>query len=189
VRAEAARRGLAVADKPDSHDICFIADGDTRGFLARSIGAHEGPIVDAASGAVVGTHGGSFGFTVGQRRGLNLQRAAPGGDPRYVLAIRPKDNTVVVGPRELLTADLVRADRVVWTRRTAPAVEFDCAVQLRAHGMTSSARVVVEGARVVATLTEPQQGVAAGQALVMYAGDEVLGSATITAAERAAADV
>ncbi|MDT4918874.1 MAG: tRNA-uridine 2-sulfurtransferase [Pseudonocardiales bacterium] len=189
VRAEAARRGLAVADKPDSHDICFIADGDTRGFLARSIGAHEGPIVDAASGAVVGTHGGSFGFTVGQRRGLNLQRAAPGGDPRYVLAIRPKDNTVVVGPRELLTADLVRADRVVWTRRTAPAVEFDCAVQLRAHGMTSSARVVVEGGRVVATLTEPQQGVAAGQALVMYAGDEVLGSATITAAERAAADV
>src|SRR5690348_4100481 len=63
VRAEAARRGLAVADKPDSHDICFIADGDTRGFLARRLGEQQGPIVDAESGAELGRHAGSFGFT------------------------------------------------------------------------------------------------------------------------------
>ena len=97
VRAEAAHRGLAVADKPDSHDICFIADGDTRGFLEKRLGHHEGPIVDASTGDVLGSHGGSFGFTVGQRRGLNLGRPTPDGEPRYVLSIRPVDNTVVVG--------------------------------------------------------------------------------------------
>jgi tRNA-specific 2-thiouridylase len=185
VRAEAAARGLAVADKPDSHDICFIADGDTRGFLARALGAQDGPIVDASSGEVLGTHSGSFGFTVGQRRGLNLQRPAPDGDPRYVLSIRPKDNTVVVGPRELLEADLVDGDAVVWTNGAAPRDRFDCSVQLRAHGMTSPASVRVDGTSVSAVLGVAQRGVAAGQALVMYDGDVVLGSATITAARRA----
>ena len=185
VRAEAAARGLAVADKPDSHDICFIADGDTRGFLARELGAAPGPIVDAASGEVVGAHGGSFGFTVGQRRGLNLPRPAAGGEPRYVLEIRPKDNTVVVGPGERLEADVVTADRPVWTAGAAPGARFDCAVQLRAHGMTSPATVTVDHAGVRAELATAQRGVAAGQALVMYAGDTVLGSATITAATRA----
>jgi tRNA-uridine 2-sulfurtransferase len=187
VRAEAADRGLAVADKPDSHDICFIADGDTRGFLARRLGAQQGPIVDAVTGDVVGEHAGSFGFTVGQRRGLNLAQPGPGGDPRYVLSIRPVDNTVVVGPRALLEATIVRADGVVWTSGSAPAADFDCHVQLRAHGMTSPATVRVDGARVVAELHRPQVGVAAGQAVVMYdadTGQTVLGSATITAAER-----
>ncbi|HEV7204771.1 MAG TPA: tRNA 2-thiouridine(34) synthase MnmA [Jatrophihabitans sp.] len=186
VREEAAARGLAVADKPDSHDICFIADGDTRGFLAKRLGAQDGPIVDAESGEVVGTHGGSFGFTVGQRRGLNLQRPTPAGDPRYVLSIRPVDNTVVVGSRAMLEADVIEAGSVVWTSGAAPAQPFDCAVQLRAHGMTSRATVRVDGREVTAELVEPQVGVAAGQALVMYADDRVLGSATITRARRTA---
>ena len=186
VRAEAAARGLAVADKPDSHDICFIADGDTRGFLARRLGAEDGPIVDAASGAEVGRHNGSFGFTVGQRRGLHLQQPAAGGDPRYVLSIRPKDNTVVVGPRTMLEADVVTGRSAVWTEGSAPLAPFDCEVQLRAHGMTSPATVTVTGAEVTARLATPQVGVAAGQALVMYDGDVVLGSATITAAQRVA---
>ncbi len=187
VRAEAARRGLAVADKPDSHDICFIADGDTRGFLARRLGARSGPIVDAESGEVLGTHDGSFGFTVGQRRGLNLSRPAPGGDPRYVLSIRPADNTVVVGARERLAVDTVEALDPVWTSGAAPEAAFECTVQLRAHGMTSNARVEVDtaGGAVTATLAGVQHGVAAGQALVMYDGDTVLGSATITAARTA----
>ncbi len=189
VRAEAAERGLAVADKPDSHDICFIADGDTRGFLAGRLGAQQGPIVDAVTGDVVGEHAGSFGFTVGQRRGLNLAQPGPGGDPRYVLSIRPADNTVVVGPRALLRADVVHAEHVVWTSGVAPAELLDggllgCHVQLRAHGMTSPATVRMDGSGVVAALHEPQVGVAAGQALVLYDGDTVLGSATITAAVR-----
>jgi tRNA-specific 2-thiouridylase len=185
VRHEAADRGLAVADKPDSHDICFIADGDTRGFLSRKLGTQEGPIVDAMSGAVLGSHAGAFGYTVGQRRGLNLQRPAPDGEPRYVLAVRPKDNTVVVGPRAALDADVVVAAAPVWTCGTAPSVSFACSVQLRAHGMTSPAAVTVDDRCVRAELDVPQRGVAAGQALVMYDGDVVLGSATITSAHLA----
>jgi tRNA-specific 2-thiouridylase len=186
VREEAAARGLAVADKPDSHDICFIADGDTRGFLARQLGADTGPIVDAVSGEVVGAHSGSFGFTVGQRRGLDLRRPAADGRPRYVLSIRPKDNTVVVGPGELLDTDVVSARPAVWTSGEMPGNRFECSVQLRAHGMTSPATVTVDGADVQARLGVPQRGVAAGQALVMYEGDTVLGSATITTATAAA---
>jgi len=183
VRAEAAERRLAVADKPDSHDICFIADGDTRGFLARTLGAQEGPIVDAVSGETLGSHRGSFGFTVGQRRGLDLKRPAPDGQPRYVLSIQPKTNTVLVGPGELLDARHVRATRPVWTGRPAPSAPLECHVQLRAHGMVSPAVVSVDGTDLLAELRTPQRGVAAGQALVMYDGDTVLGSATITSAE------
>jgi tRNA-specific 2-thiouridylase len=188
VRAEAARRGLAVADKPDSHDICFIADGDTRGFLQRRLGDAPGEIVDAESGAVVGNHGGSFGFTVGQRRGLHLDRVAPDGEPRYVLSIQPTTNRVTVGRGALLDVDEIAADRPVWTGEV-PSLPLDCDVQVRAHGMVSAARVQLDGSGVIASLTTPQRGVAAGQALVMYAGDRVLGSATITAARRAGASV
>jgi len=187
VRAEAAARGLAVADKPDSHDICFIADGDTRAFLQRRLGSQQGPIVDAESGDVLGSHQGSWGFTVGQRRGLDLRRAAASGERRYVLAVEPVSNTVVVGPRERLAVDEVRAAAPVWTSRT-PQPQFDCSVQMRAHGMVSPATVTVEDGAVAARLHRPQHGVAAGQALVMYEGDEVLGSATITAAGRVAAN-
>jgi tRNA-specific 2-thiouridylase len=183
VRAEAAARGLSVADKPDSHDICFIADGDTRGFLAGRLGERPGDIVDA-DGAVLGGHAGAFGFTVGQRKGLNLTRPAPGGEPRYVLSIKPATNTVVVGSARDLDVDLVRAERPVWIA-PQPAGDFDCDVQMRAHGMVSAARISCAGDQLTAHLSEPQRGVAAGQALVLYDGDRVLGSATITAAQRA----
>ena len=184
VRAEAAERGLAVADKPDSHDICFIADGDTRGFLSRRLGDSAGEIVDAESGEVLGTHQGSFGFTVGQRRGLHLDRAAPDREPRYVLSIQPAANRVVVARGELLDVDEVVAARPVWTNGL-PDPAFDCSVQLRAHGMVSPARVEVGTDSVRARLSRPQRGVAAGQALVMYDGDRVLGSAVITSTSRA----
>ena len=180
VRAEASRRGLAVASKPDSHDICFIADGDTQAFLAGRLGERPGDIVDA-EGTVVGSHAGTFGFTVGQRRGLNLTRPAASGEPRYVLDIQPRSNTVVVGTADQLAVDRVLAGRPVWIAGQ-PSAGFCCSVQLRAHGLTSEAWVEVDGDRVTALLAEPQRGVAAGQALVMYDGDRVLGSATITAA-------
>ncbi|MHA3701435.1 tRNA 2-thiouridine(34) synthase MnmA [Jatrophihabitans sp. YIM 134969] len=185
VRAEAAARGLAVADKPDSHDICFIADGDTRGFLARRLGEAPGEIVDAESGEVVGSHRGTHGFTIGQRRGLALDRSAPGGEPRYVLGLRPVDRTVVVGRRELLDVAVVTADRAVWGRGGAPSDSFRTRVQLRAHGMVSPATVTLRDDLVEIVPDVPVRGVAAGQAAVFY--DEptdttVLGSATITAA-------
>lgn len=185
VRTEAGARGLAVADKPDSHDICFIADGDTRGFLTRELGASKGPIVDAVTGEQLGSHDGSFGFTVGQRRGLNLKQATADREPRYVLSIQPKTNTVVVGPGEMLDTDEIVAERAVWTGGAAPGATFECLVQLRAHGAVTPATVAVESdGGVVARLHGTQRGVAAGQALVLYDGDMVLGSATITAAHR-----
>jgi tRNA-specific 2-thiouridylase len=183
VRVEAAERGLAVAEKPDSHDICFIADGDTRGFLAARLGETPGDIVDAATGAVVGRHAGAYAFTVGQRRGLDLRVSTPDRAPRYVLSITPVTNTVTVGPVEALDIATVHCDRPVWT---APDARVDCVVQYRAHGETLPATVEVDGDRLTASLHRPARGVAAGQALVAYrpdpVGDAVLGSATIAGA-------
>ena len=120
VRREAAARGLAVADKPDSHDVCFIADGDTRKFLEGRLGAAPGRIVDT-EGTVVGRHNGSYGFTVGQRKGLRIGTPAPDGQPRYVLDIEPVSRTVTVGPAEALGADDIEAQRPVWSGCRPPA--------------------------------------------------------------------
>jgi len=87
VRAEAATRGLRVADKPDSHDICFIPDGDTAGFLRDRLGERPGDLVDALTGEVVGQHDGTYAFTIGQRRGLALTTPTSAGDRRYVVDI------------------------------------------------------------------------------------------------------
>ncbi|HET8657703.1 MAG TPA: tRNA 2-thiouridine(34) synthase MnmA [Micromonosporaceae bacterium] len=184
VRAEAARRGLAVADKPDSHDICFIADGDTRRFLRSHLGAAPGDIVEAGTGAVLGRHDGAYAYTVGQRKGLRLDRPAPDGRPRYVLSITPVSRTVTVGPAEALDVSTVYGERPLWTSSGAGPVE--CEVQLRAHGEPVPAAVTVADGRMVARLRRPVRGVAAGQAVVAYrpdpAGDVVLGSATVTGA-------
>ena len=183
VRAEAARRGLLVADKPDSHDVCFVADGDTRGFLTKQLGAAPGRIVDQ-SGAVLGEHDGAFGFTVGQRKGLRISTPAPDGRPRYVLGIEPVTRTVTVGPAEGLDITGITAGRPVWTgcAPPEPGVELRCLVQLSAHGrpQEGGAALGKDGA-VRITLDTPARGVATGQAAVLYDGDLVLGSATISA--------
>ncbi|MEV0720237.1 tRNA 2-thiouridine(34) synthase MnmA [Asanoa sp. NPDC050611] len=183
VREEAAARGLSVADKPDSHDICFIADGDTRGFLADRLGEEPGEIVDALTGAVVGSHAGAYAYTVGQRRGLNIGVPAPDGKPRYVLSITPVTNTVTVGPLEALEVSTVTGERPVWTGGPVPAAPVECEVQLRAHGTPLPAVVTLDDGALVASLRSPARGVAPGQAVVAYrpdpAGDVVLGSATI----------
>src|SRR5580704_13350669 len=124
VRAEAAQRGLAVADKPDSHDVCFIADGDTKSFLARHLGQAPGQIVDT-SGAVVGEHEGAYGFTVGQRKGLRVGAPTADGKPRYVLDIEPVNRTVTVGPAEGLDITQVTAARPVWTGCAPPSQPLD----------------------------------------------------------------
>jgi tRNA-specific 2-thiouridylase len=173
-----------VAEKPDSHDICFIADGDTRGFLSRRLGENPGDIVDADTGEVVGAHGGAFAYTVGQRKGLNLTRPAPDGKPRYVLSITPVTNTVTVGPASALDVSSVAGIRPVWTSGPPPSAPVECEVQLRAHGDPVPAVVSLSGGRLTASLRRPVRGVAAGQAVVAYrpdpAGDVVLGSATVT---------
>ncbi|WP_432522683.1 tRNA 2-thiouridine(34) synthase MnmA [Kineococcus sp. SYSU DK006] len=182
VRAEAERRGLPVAHKPDSHDICFIPDGDTRGFLAERLGEVPGEVVDE-DGTVLGTHAGTYGFTVGQRRGLGLTRPAADGRPRYVLSIEPVRRTVTVGPAERLAVAGLRAVDAVWNA-PAPTGPAELSVQVRAHGEPVEAVVQVRGqdaGTVDVELRAPLTGVAPGQTVAFYAGTRVLGSATITA--------
>ena len=180
VRKEAADRGLGVADKPDSHDVCFISDGDTRGFLQRQLGSAPGDIVDA-DGTVVGSHDGTYGFTVGQRKGLSLGHPAPDGRPRFVLSIESVSRTVTVGPAEALEVTEIAAARPVWSGCLPPRGPVDCLVQLRAHGEVHTARCEPTEDSVRIRLREPARGIASGQAAVFYDGDAVLGSATITA--------
>ena len=181
VRAEAARRGLAVADKPDSHDVCFIADGDTAGFLRQRLGEQPGPVVDALTGAVVGRHDGAYAYTVGQRRGLALDVPSADGRPRYVLSLSPVDRTVRVGPVEALDVSVVQASAPLWTSERRP-LPLLCSVQLRAHGAVHGCRVEPDGDGWRLALDTPARGIAAGQAAVLYDGDLVLGSATVSAA-------
>ncbi|HEX3732431.1 MAG TPA: tRNA 2-thiouridine(34) synthase MnmA [Mycobacteriales bacterium] len=193
VRAEAAGRGLLVADKPDSHDICFIPDGDTRGFLRRHLPDASGPIIDDGTGERLGAHDGVFGYTIGQRKGLRIGTPAPDGKPRYVLGIEPVTNTIRVGPAEALQVDEILASSPVWTAGTPIVDAFDCQAQLRAHGEVYDAVAEVisddetEVAQLRVRLANPASGVAAGQAVVLYrpdfeGGDVVIASATISSA-------
>ncbi len=184
IRAEAAARGLLVADKPDSHDICFIPTGDTAGFLREQLGEAVGPVVDAATGEVVGEHTGAYGVTIGQRRGLRLSRPAADGQPRYVVGTDPVTRTVRVGPRRALQVDRIVARRPRWCGTVPASDPFEASVQVRAHGVAVPATVkVISGdsaeATVEVVLHQPQVGVAPGQAAVIYAGTRVVGSATI----------
>jgi tRNA-specific 2-thiouridylase len=177
VRAEAAARGLAVADKPDSHDICFVADGDTAGFLARRLGERPATVVDE-DGTVLARRKSSFAFTVGQRRGLGLDRPAPDGKPRYVLSIEPVSRTVTVGRRERLRVATIEGTRPRWCG-PAPEGVVSCHAQIRAHAEAVPARAWVDGDVLTVRLDEPAFGVAPGQAVVLYDGSRVIGSATI----------
>ena len=171
VRAEAAERGFSVANKPDSHDICFIPDGDTRGWLAERVGAESGPILDR-EGNTLGTHQGAHAFTVGQRKGLDIGFPAADGKPRFVLEVRPKDNTVVVGPKAALDIAEIAGSRFTWAGR-APADasrEFACDVQIRAHADPVPATAVVRDGELVIRPATPLNGVAPGQTAVVYVG-------------------
>jgi tRNA-specific 2-thiouridylase len=188
VREEAARRGLLVADKPDSHDICFVPDGDTAAWLRDRLGAAPGDVVDAQSGETVGHHEGAYTFTVGQRRGLALGRPSADGARRYVVGVDLPTSTVLVGPPVLLEVDRVEGERPRWCG-AVPVGPVEGHVQLRAHGDPVDAVVEVVGsgedATVVAALRSRVRGVAPGQALVVYDGTRVVGSATITRSSRA----
>jgi tRNA-specific 2-thiouridylase len=184
IRAEAARRGLAVAEKPDSHDICFIPSGDTRAFLGDRIGVRRGTVVDAR-GTVLATHEGVHGFTIGQRKGLGIAGPGPDGQPRYVTAIHAGSGTVQVGAAADLDVWELTGQKPVFTAGTAPSAPIECAVQVRAHGETVDAVAELADDELAVRLRSPLRGVAPGQTLVLYRpdpdGDQVIGSATIAA--------
>ncbi|MDO0977554.1 tRNA 2-thiouridine(34) synthase MnmA [Mycolicibacterium frederiksbergense] len=183
IRAEAARRGLAVADKPDSHDICFIPSGDTRAFLGARIGVRPGAVVDSG-GAVLAEHDGVHGFTIGQRKGLGIAGPGPDGQPRYVTGIDATTGTVRVGAADDLDVSTLTGEKPVFTAGTAPHGPIEGVVQVRAHGGIADAVAELRDGRLIADLRTPIRGVAPGQTMVLYrpdpAGDEVIASATVT---------
>ena len=176
VRALARERKLPVADKRDSHEICFVSNDDYAGFIARRAPDSERPgaIVDGDC-RIVGRHSGVHHFTVGQRKGLNLSASVP----LYVTAIDADANTVVVGRKEDLERRALVAARVNWISGCPPS-PVRASVQIRSRHAAASALVSAEGAdRARVEFDEPQSAITPGQAAVFYVGDEVIGGGWI----------
>jgi len=176
IRDLAAKAGLRVATKPDSQEICFIPDNDYVGFLERYRGRPDmaGEFVDP-SGRVLGKHSGYDQFTIGQRRGLGITF----GEPRFVIRIEPETRRVVLGKHEDLACTELEADGISWLVNHLPD-EFECLAQIRYQHTAAHARIErVTSGHVRVHFTEPQFGVAPGQALVLYDRDRVLGGGWI----------
>jgi tRNA-specific 2-thiouridylase len=185
VRDYARRYNLPVADKPDSQEICFVPDDDYAAFVTRRepAAATAGTIVDER-GQTVGHHEGIHRFTVGQRKGLGLS-SSPDGTPRYVLALRPADNQVVVGPKRSLERATLTASGVNWIAGR-PDGPLRVTVQIR-HRHQPAPGVVYpldspgadNGSRADVVFDEPQLAVTPGQAVVFYDDDVVVGGGWI----------
>jgi tRNA-specific 2-thiouridylase len=177
VRAHAARFGLDVADKPDSHEICFIPDGDTGGFVERHLpdGDRDGDIVDSG-GAILGRHRGIHRLTVGQRKGLGLST----GTPMYVLRLEPSASRVIVGPREELGGRHLTATDVNWITGAPPDAPRRLTARIRHRHQDAPALVTPDGIdRASVTFDAPQMAITPGQAVVFYDGEDVVGGGWI----------
>lgn len=178
-RKEAKERGLFVANKPDSHDICFVPSGDNAGWLRDKLGSESGSIVDQ-TGKKLGEHKGAYTYTIGQRKGLALTVPDSTGQPRYVLKIEPKSNTVVVGTHEELAVNTIIATPPIWCG-PVPVLNQPLSgfAQVRAHGEAIPCTYKFDGNNLIADLDKPVFGLATGQALAIYDLDRVVGSGTI----------
>ena len=181
VRDHAARLGLAVWDKPESQDLCFVPDGDYAGFvtgkLGETRGTAPGDFVDGED-RVVGAHRGVLRYTVGQRRGLGLAT----GEPLYVLAIDAVKNQIRVGPRAALEREGLVTERVNWLVPEPPPPGARAEVRIRSHHTPAPARLYPrEDGGIEARFEAPQAAVTPGQLAVFYDGDRVLGGAPIAA--------
>jgi tRNA-specific 2-thiouridylase len=175
VRALARSAGLAVADKAESMEVCFLPDDDYAGFVARRYPDLEGAgaIVDE-EGTVLGTHAAYWAFTVGQRRGLGLA-----GGPWFVLRVDPDTRQVVVGRQAALRSWSVTVGGTNWLRR--PDVGEPILARLRHRGALVPCELSGD-AEVEVRFTAPARAAAPGQSLVIYAAGEVLGGGTIVGA-------
>ncbi len=184
-RAVARELGLLTAEKPESHEICFVPDGDYAKVLERELPAGApalapGPIV-TMDGAVVGQHDGFARYTIGQRRRL------PGGssEPMFVVALRPADRAVVIGPREALLGRGLTATQVNWLVPSPPAVGASVQVRIRHRATPVAATVLsVRAGEVEVALEEPVYAITPGQSVAIYDGDVVLGGGIIERGKR-----
>jgi tRNA-specific 2-thiouridylase len=182
VREVARSHGLALAEKPDSQEICFIPGGDYKQFLTayleeqgEQLPETVGELV-ASTGEVLGRHDGIFNFTVGQRKGLGVNSPSP----LYVLRIDPASHRVVVGADEELATRTLRARRLNWI--SIPALTGPMRVRIKIRHRHEPAWASLESAgtdEVLATFDEPQRAVTPGQSAVFYDGDEVVGGGWI----------
>lgn len=170
VRAIAAELGLGVATKPDSQDICFVPDGDYAGLVKklRPEAIAGGEIVDQ-SGRVLGQHDGIVGFTIGQRRGLDIGGQA---EPLYVVRLEPDSRRVVVGPRRALAVSSARLSEInlIGSAYSGP-------VSAKVRSMAKPVPARIDGDWL--SFDAPEYGVSPGQAAVFYAGDRVIGGGWI----------
>ncbi len=178
VREHARRLHLAVAERPDSQDLCFLGGADYRDFLRDTAGisASPGPIIDQA-GLQLGVHQGLPDYTVGQRKGIGVSAAVP----LYVVEKDFPRNALIVGPREALARTTFRVDRLHWVAGRPPEPEIPLSVQVRYRSAAVPARLRPNGSQASAEvqLVEPMLQITPGQAAVFYTGEECLGGGVI----------
>jgi len=176
VRRVALARGLRVADKPDSQEICFVPGGDYAAVVDRHLPADRSGLVVDMQGRFVSRHDGVHHFTIGQRKGLGISAA----EPLYVVALDAERRLVQVGPKSALDRRVFRASGVNWVSGSPPVGEIRAEVQIRSRHAAAAARVVPMGAAGMdVEFDAPQSAVTPGQAAVVFQGDEVLGGGWI----------
>ena len=178
VRRIAHELELPVADKPDSQEICFVPSGDYRAFLSERMALTPGPILDV-DGKHVGSHMGTAGYTVGQRKGLP---PSPTGRRMYVIDIDTMENTIVIGPEDHLLADSLRAAQATFIDGVAPGrIPMRVSAKVRYKSPEAPALLIpdAEGDSFTLEFDEPQRAVTPGQAVVLYNGGRMLGGGVI----------
>jgi tRNA-specific 2-thiouridylase len=170
VRAAASALGLAVADKPDSQDICFVPEGKYSTLIdkLRPHAAGAGEIVHL-DGRVLGRHEGVSRYTVGQRRGLNVAV----GDPLFVVKLDPSAKRVIVGPREALLTRALSLNEINWlgdqpSLEAAAEVGLPVLARVRSTRDPAPARLAIEDGRAAVVFDAAEEGVSPGQACVLY---------------------
>ena len=181
VRARARALGLTTADKAESQEICFIADGSYRGLLKERFPDRVRPgLIESAEGRVIGRHQGVALYTVGQRSGLGLRARTPSSLAQYVTSIDPDRNTLRVGSESDLLRHGCEIEDVRYVAGAAPQAPFSATVKVRSHAPEAAARIIPHAGRARIEFREPQRALAPGQAAVFYQGDCLVGGGPIS---------
>ena len=177
VRGHARRFGLAIADKPDSQDICFIPDGDYRQFVGPRLEMAKPGLLIGPDGEVLSKHDGVHNFTIGQRKGLGLNGG--GQRPLFVCEIDAESGTVVLGHAESLLRSELFASNPTWVSGEPPPPGTRISAKIRYKSPEAAATVWPADDHLRIDFETPQRAITPGQAVVFFDGDEVLGGATI----------